>query len=60
MFKTSERVVVTFKNGERRAGRVNYVRMAPPDFSKPEVYSVILDGVDHAGTVVLAEQVSKE
>ena len=42
-------------------GSINYVRMAPPDYREPEVYSVFLDSQvlrpGYAGTVFLATEV---
>lgn len=36
-------------------GIVMYVRMAPPDYSEPQAYSVSIGS--HRGTIFLAEQV---
>jgi hypothetical protein len=61
VFVRGERVLV---DGYRR-GSINYVRMAPPSYSVPECYSVLLDGEvrkrgSYAGTIVSANQVTAE
>lgn len=38
-------------------GIVMYVRMAPPDYSRPQAYSVSFAPGSHRGTIFLAEQV---
>lgn len=57
---------MSFTRGERvmtpnGPGRVNYVRMAPPDFSKVEAVSVVLDRhldrPSYAGTIYPAGNV---
>lgn len=43
-----------------RTGTIAYARMAPPDYSKPEVYSVRLDHTLRAhynGTIIKAEDI---
>lgn len=45
------------RKSDGRTGVVNYVRMAPPDYSKPEVYSVYLDHTlraSYSGTLINA------
>lgn len=59
-----------FRSGDRvitphGPGSVRFVRMAPPTYSKPEAYSVRLDGAErtiasYIGTVYRAEEVKAE
>jgi hypothetical protein len=56
-----DKVKVTMKNGSIEEGLVNYIRNAPPDFSKPEAVSVILKNKQfmpgYNGTIFPAEKV---
>ena len=62
VFLKGERVLVSIGH-EGIYGTVVYSRMAPPQYSIPEVYSVRLDTKIHdpsySGTIVRASQVSK-
>ena len=61
-FLKGERVIVTMESGEV-SGTIVYSRMAPPQYSVPEVYSVRLDSrkndPSYTGTIVRANQVRK-
>ena len=58
--KAGDLVAVAVKN-ELLTGKVNYIRMAPPDFNVPEAISVLLDSranvPGYAGTMFLASEV---
>jgi hypothetical protein len=49
------------KNGAIEKGLVNYIRMAPPTYTKPEAVSVILEKKQfmpgYNGTIFAAEKV---
>lgn len=60
MMRPNDRVIVTFRDGSERHGVIAYQRMAPPTYSVPEVFSVILDGSGHAGTIVPVERCRPE
>lgn len=59
--KRGDVVKVTMKNSSIEEGLVNYIRNAPPDFSKPEAVSVILKNKQfmpgYSGTIFPVEKV---